>query len=214
MEGRDNPRNMLRWLRKTLQPRMLRQSQATQSMRTSLISQSTFQEYYLAFRPRILSFFLRRGFPSEEARELTQDVFVRAYMHLDQFNGVSEGEFYTWLKRITERIWKNKLRSIYTLKRDGTQLSLDDDGLNLSVEHTDDDPLQGLIREEQIAPLREAIGQLPDRMRQCLILSAYHHYSYEEIGIQMKLSLPMVKNLIHQAKGRIRATISKPELES
>lgn len=214
VEARGNSRNMLRWLRKMLQPRMLSQSQAIHYMSARLINQSTFQEYYLAFHPRILSFFHRQGFNPEEAGELTQDVFVRAYTHLEQFQGTSEGEFYAWLKRITERVWKNKLRSIHALKRDGTQLSLDQDGLDLSLKHKDDDPLQGLIRHEQVAPLRAAISQLPTKMRQCLTLSAYHHYSYEEIGIQMKLSLPMVKNLIHQAKNRIQATLSKHELES
>jgi len=124
----------------------------------------------------------------EDASELAQDAFVRAYRALPKFERTSK--FSTWLHRITVNVCLNRL----ALKRPAHQ-ALDDSSAIRAPGETAD---AAVLREERAARVRAAIAQLPKKQRATLILRAYHDLPHEEIAGILGSSVGAVKaNFFH-----------------
>ena len=124
----------------------------------------------------------------EDASDLTQDVFVRAYKGLRRFRGQSS--LGTWLYRIGVNVCLNWV----TLKKPITE-SID------ARPHFDErakDPAVELLRGERAAEVRAAIAQLPRRQRATVILRVYYELSHDEIAGILGSSVGAVKaNFFH-----------------
>lgn len=150
-----------------------------------------FQRYY---RP-VVFFFRRRGFSSEESRDLAQETFLRVSKRWDSFRGESAVE--TWLFQIASNLYKNTLRSQATQKRE-TQ--------DVSLEHA--------LSEEGARILRAAIADLPPQMRQAVCLRVEGDLKYREIADIMHISIETVKAHLHQARQHLRDKLAERFLES
>jgi RNA polymerase sigma-70 factor (ECF subfamily) len=136
----------------------------------------------------------------EDASELAQDVFVRAYRALGSFKG--QAAFTTWLYRIGVNQCLNRLG-----KRSARLEPLDE----ATIEQTRDEPADGaMLRAERAARVRRAIAQLPEKQRATLILRAYHELPHEEIARVLGGSVGAAKTNLHHALKRLR-TILKDE---
>src|SRR5688500_12694557 len=78
--------------------------------------------YRRYYRP-VVAFFARKGFPLEESRDLAQDTFLRVFNKWESFRGESSVE--TWLFQIAANLYKNRLRTQQTQKRDAQEVSLE-----------------------------------------------------------------------------------------
>jgi RNA polymerase sigma-70 factor, ECF subfamily len=137
----------------------------------------------------------------EDASELAQDVFVRAYRALATFKG--HAAFTTWLYRIgvnqcLNRVGKRTMR----LER------LDEAQADISRGESADGTL---LREERAARVRRAIAQLPEKQRATLILRAYHDLPHEEIARVLGGSVSAAKTNLHHALKRLRAILTDVE---
>lgn len=108
----------------------------------------------------------------EDASELAQDTFVRAYKALPGFK--AEAAFATWLYRIGVNVCLNRK----ALKEAPVSPLLDGDRHAAAG----DGPDATLIRRERAARVRRAIAQLPGKQRATLILRTYQELSHEEIA--------------------------------
>jgi RNA polymerase sigma-70 factor, ECF subfamily len=124
----------------------------------------------------------------EDASDLTQDVFLRAYRGLRNFRGQSS--LGTWLYRIGVNVCLNRL----SVKAPLTEPIEDRQHVDLRRERADD----GVLRTERAARVRAAIAQLPRKQRAALILRMYHDMAHQEIAAALGSSVGAVKaNVFH-----------------
>jgi RNA polymerase sigma-70 factor (ECF subfamily) len=130
----------------------------------------------------------------EDAADLAQDVFVRAFKGLRQFKG--DSSLGTWLYRVSVNCCLNRL----AVKHPRTE-SIDD---AQHVDQTRDDPLRAVVRTEKAAHVRQAIAQLPPKQRATLLLRVYQDLSHEEIATILGSSVGATKANFFHALGNLK----------
>jgi RNA polymerase sigma-70 factor (ECF subfamily) len=130
----------------------------------------------------------------EDASDLSQDVFVRAYKGLRRFRGQSS--LGTWLYRIGVNVCLNRVSVKKPLTESiDARPHLDERAKDAAVE---------LLRGERAAEVRAAIAQLPRKQRATLILRVYHELSHDEIAGILGSSVGAVKANFFHALGNLR----------
>jgi len=118
----------------------------------------------------------------EDARDLTQDTFVKAYRNLDGFR--VESSFYTWLYRIATNLaidWVRKGKRRNTGSFDEAVAQRDGAG-GIAEPHHQDSPSRALERKQLYASIMAALDSLPDDQKQVLLLRELEGLSYKEIS--------------------------------
>jgi RNA polymerase sigma-70 factor (ECF subfamily) len=136
----------------------------------------------------------------EDASDLAQDVFIRAYRGLRGFKG--DSAFTTWLYRIAVNVCLNRVgarRPVFTSLSDAAHFDSRD-------EHAD----TRLLRGERAARVRAAIARLPDRQRATLILRVYHEMPHEQIAGVLGSSVGAVKANFFHALANLRKQLQEP----
>ncbi len=136
----------------------------------------------------------------EDANDLAQDVFLRAYRGLKTYKG--DASLSTWLYRIGVNVCLNKVTS--KAPRLDRMQSLD------AVQHPDtrdEHAEDALLRKERAARVREAIATLPPKQRATLILRMYHDLPHEEIANLLGSSVGASKANLFHALNRLRAVL-------
>jgi RNA polymerase sigma-70 factor (ECF subfamily) len=140
----------------------------------------------------------------EDAADLAQDVFLRAYRGLRGFKG--ESALATWLYRIAVNVSLNRVS--VKVPPAGPL-----DGRAPLVAHPHD-PAAALIREETAGRVRSAVARLPRKQRAALILRVYHELSHKEIAAVLGTSVGAVKaNFFHALNNLKRTLNSSSEVE-
>jgi RNA polymerase sigma-70 factor (ECF subfamily) len=130
----------------------------------------------------------------EDASELAQDVFVRAYRGLSGFK--RQSSLSTWLYRIGVNVCLNRLA---TTKPPSEPL----DARKLA-DTRGEDPAERAIRAERVARVRAAIAKLPNRQRAALVLRVYHELSHQEIAEVLDSTAGAVKANVFHALGNLK----------
>ena len=130
----------------------------------------------------------------EDASDLAQDVFIRAYRALDTFKGRSA--FSTWLYRVAVNVCLNRVAA-----RQRPVEALDEH------EHVDrtTEPADGaILRRERAATVRAAIARLPRKQRATMILRMYHELPHDQIDAILGSSVGAVKANFFHALANLR----------
>lgn len=146
----------------------------------------------------------------EDAEDVLQEAFLKAYTNLNRFQGNSR--FYTWLVRIAVNEALMKLR-----KRRGDRLvSLDepittDDNQVMSreIEDWDDNPEQRYAKTELQRILNDAIESLEPQFCMVVTLRDVEHLSTEETAELLGLSVPAVKSRLLRGRLKLRERLNK-----
>ncbi len=175
-------------------------------MRGQKESDEKFEELYRRHYRSIFSWLLKLGFPVEEAEDLTQETFCRAYKGMDQYR---EEAGIGWLASIARNVYRNEIRARRAVKRAGHTDSLDQlhqDKNFDPVFEPERPPRPYLSRFEADfnLHLRSAINRLPVSMRQCLVLRM-EGYSYRDLAVVLGIELDTVKSVLYSAKKRLAA---------
>jgi len=133
----------------------------------------------------------------EDASDLAQDVFVRAFRGLRHFKG--QASLATWLYRIGVNASLNRA-AVKRLRTEPIEAER-------HVDTAGKDPLVNLVRAEHAARVRAAIRQLPPKQRATLILRVYHELPHEEIARALGSSVGAVKANFFHALGNLRRLI-------
>jgi RNA polymerase sigma-70 factor (ECF subfamily) len=124
----------------------------------------------------------------EDASDLAQDVFVRAYRALGSFHG--RAALSTWLYRIAVNVCLNRA----AVKKPMLE-ALEPER---HVDTRGEAPDAAVLRAERAAQVRRAIGRLPERQRLTVILRTYHDMTHEQIAQLLGSSVGTVKaNFFH-----------------
>jgi RNA polymerase sigma-70 factor (ECF subfamily) len=130
----------------------------------------------------------------EDASDLSQDVFLRAYRGLRRFRGQSS--LATWLYRIGVNVCLNRVSA---KKPQGE--SIED---RQFVDERAESAPDRLLKDERGARVRAAIAQLPRKQRATLVLRMYHEMSHQEIADVLGSSVGAVKANFFHALGNLK----------
>jgi RNA polymerase sigma-70 factor (ECF subfamily) len=130
----------------------------------------------------------------EDAADLSQEVFLRAYRGLKNFRGGSS--LATWLYRIGVNVCLNKV----SVKKPITE----DIDARQHVDAVHESQVDRVLREERAVRVRAAIAQLPPKQRATLVLRMYQELSHEEIARVLDSSVGAVKANFFHAMGNLR----------
>ncbi len=128
----------------------------------------------------------------EDASDLSQDVFLRAYRGLGNFRGQSS--LATWLYRIAVNVCLNRVSA----KTPASEPLDDGRGERQFVDRGAESASERMLKAERGARVRAAIARLPRKQRATLILRTYHEMSHQEIADALGSSVGAVKaNFFH-----------------
>jgi RNA polymerase sigma-70 factor (ECF subfamily) len=144
----------------------------------------------------------------EDAEEVVQDAFLRAFQHLQDFEG--RARFSTWLTRIAVNAALMKLRNL----RRATTISLDqeaDQGSTLADKVADwkPNPEQLFSRAELREILQQALASLPHSYRVVFLLRDVEGVSVADTAEMLGLSIPNVKARLFRARLKLREQLSR-----
>jgi RNA polymerase sigma-70 factor (ECF subfamily) len=156
----------------------------------------------LKYEQKIINLVMRYVRDPEQALDITQEAFIKAYRALPRFRG--DSAFYTWLYRIAVNTAKNYLAA---QRRRPTDIELDlqdpeQYGLHAKLKETDTPEGVTLSKELQ-ETLERAIESLPDDLRTAIILRELDGMSYEEIAQTMDCPVGTVRSRIFRARDAI-----------
>jgi RNA polymerase sigma-70 factor (ECF subfamily) len=168
-------------------------------IRASLDGQpAAFGQLVLKYQDRLFNSLYRLLGSAEDARDVTQDAFVQAFLKLETFRG--SAAFYTWLYRIGFNLAMSHARG-----RRATQ-SLDQAKLDRGREPVDGRPLPEVDfdREERIKLVHAAIGKLALEYRQIIVLREIDDCSYEQMAEILELPIGTVRSRLFRARLALR----------
>jgi len=146
--------------------------------------------------------------------DITQETFIRAYRALHQFRG--DAQFYTWLYRIAVNTAK---KALLELKRDRTisesffsRDEEDETSVRQNEPSSDETPESVLAAKEIAGVVNSAMDELPEELRQAVVLREIEGLSYEEISLAMSCPIGTVRSRIFRAREAISAKV-KPLLD-
>ena len=170
--------------------------------------ESPFAELMRRYEDKMYGLALRMTRNSEDALEVAQDAFFKAYKALDRFRGTSS--FSTWLYSITLNTSRNKIRSRNRRGFDRT-FSIDEerDGLpKMDVPSNDPSPSERLQAKNLAQGYREALRHLAEPFRETILLRDSEGLSYEEIASVLGVSKGTVKSRISRGREELRRILS------
>ncbi len=145
----------------------------------------------------------------DDAEDVLQETFLKAYTHLDDFQGNSK--FYTWLVRIAvnEALMKlRKRRSDRTVPLD-EPIDTGEDEVVREIAVWDENPEQQYSRDELGVILDEAIQSLKPAYRTVFILRDIEEMSIEETAEALDLSISAVKSRLLRARLQLREKLTR-----
>ena len=165
--------------------------------------QEAFERLVEENQNRVYSLALRLVGDREEAADLAQEAFLKAWQGLKSFQG--ESSFSTWVYRLTTNVCIDYLRRQKRRQGVETAVSLDDEDSGWAEPADwDQDPQRRLEQSERGHALARAMEQLPDHQRRALVLRELSGLSYQEIAQSMDLDLGTVKSRIARARLALR----------
>ncbi|MDA0247938.1 MAG: RNA polymerase sigma factor RpoE [Proteobacteria bacterium] len=152
---------------------------------------------------------------SDEADDVVQDAFIKAYRALPQFRG--DSAFYTWLYRIAVNTAKNHLVSRGKRPISLSELTSnegDDESFEVPVVTIDNNTPEAELMSRQIAEaVNRAVSALPEELQTALSLREIDGLSYEEIAEAMNCPIGTVRSRIFRAREAVAAEL-KPLLNA
>jgi RNA polymerase sigma-70 factor (ECF subfamily) len=165
--------------------------------------QQAFAELVERYKNSVFAICLRMVGNAQEAEDLSQEAFIRAFNHIDQYD--HERKFSTWLFRIATNL------SIDFLRRRKSNISLDavvpgTEGLSLNAMLPDQtaQPEELVVRKETEEMVQNEIKKLPEKYRSAVVLKYIEDLSLKEISEIMDIPVGTVKTRIHRGREMLR----------
>ena len=166
------------------------------------------------YKNRLFNYLLRMVGNRDEAEEIAQEAFVKAYIHAGKYKTIAR--FSTWLYTIATNLVRNRMRSrsrapqIFSLwSKRGSE---SDEEKPIDIVDPDRTPEDKINDVELGEIINRAIEQIPEKYRTSFVLREINQLSYEEIAAVTGLKLGTVRSRINRARNCFRKII-EPILE-
>ena len=165
---------------------------------------NAFEGLVKEYEKNVYNLALRMTGDPEDAADMAQDAFIKAYSSLSSFRG--DSKFSVWLFRIVSNLCLDFLRS--RKRRPTVSLSVEnDEGEDMEFEIADESQSPETLLEQKLTreAVRRGLDSLPPEQRQILLLREIQGLSYEEIAQVLALESGTVKSRIFRARKRLSA---------
>ena len=174
-------------------------------MRAKAGDRAAFAALYARYERRIYGFLYRMLGDADDAADLTQETFLKAYRALDRTG--TDLDVSAWLHRIAA----NACRDVLRRRRRLRWLPWERREHDAPSSCREDDPEGLLLGDETQRAVRRVLGGMSPRHRQALILREYAGLSYGEIAAVMGLSRAAVKQRLFRGREEFRARYRRLE---
>ncbi|MCC5806661.1 MAG: sigma-70 family RNA polymerase sigma factor [Opitutales bacterium] len=166
---------------------------------------AAFDRLVVKYRERLFSIIYNLTSNREDAADLTQDAFIKAFSSIGRFRGKSS--FFTWLYRIAvnttlSQLKKNRLRRFFSLENINDEASSSEIIEALSVKTRTE---KGALVRELQERLNEALQKLSPKHRTVVVLFEIEGLSHQEISEIMNCSVGTVRSRLHYAKQQLQS---------
>lgn len=158
-----------------------------------------FRAFIAMHQDRVFNLVLNKVQHTEDAEEITQDVFIDIYRKPESFRG--DSAITTWIYRIAINKCIDHLRRQQARKR---TISNAKESPAIDLHH----PGVAIENREKTAMLFRAMDQLPEKQHTAWVLSEMENLSYKEIGEIMQLSLSSIESLLFRARQNLRKILA------
>ncbi|MEP1094702.1 MAG: RNA polymerase sigma factor [Cyclobacteriaceae bacterium] len=165
------------------------------------MTENEFQTLVLENQDRVYNTCLGFMKDLEEAKDMSQDVFIHVYQNISKFKG--ESLLSTWIYRVAVNKCLEEIRRRGRQKRSVHLEDISDP----SVQNKAPDffhPGIALENQQRATILFDAIEKLPEQQKIAFTLAKVEHLSYEEISDVMEKSISSIESLIHRAKQNLQ----------
>lgn len=186
--------------------RLIEQMEQNESHIISRILAGRTEEFYYfldTYGQAVYTLIVRMVYSEEDAEELTQDVFLKAFEHLDSFYG--ESSFSTWVYRIAYNTAVSYLR-----KKKSVETVIDEAFWN-TVSETEVDEALDDDSEERVEQLQQALTQLSADERALVTLFYEEERPVQEVAEVLGLSVSNVKVKLHRVRKKLYILMQKEE---
>ena len=145
----------------------------------------------------------------EDAEDVLQDAFLKAYTHLDNFKG--DSKFYTWIVRIAvnEALMRLRKRKTDRSVPLDEPVELGEETVQREIAVWEDNPEQQYSQEEWRKILDEAVDSLKPDFRTVFVLRDIEELSTEETAETLGISVPAVKSRLLRARLALRERLTR-----
>lgn len=153
-----------------------------------------FNDLVVRWEASLYRFVVRYLGDPEEARDICQEAFLKAYTNLDRFRG--QAKFSSWLFQIA----LNQCRTQFRRKKSRPTVSLDEEEQlsHLQLVPADAEPPDAAaIKSQQASELHAALANLPEDQRTAIILKEYHGLKFREIAEILETPESTVKSRLY-----------------
>lgn len=162
-------------------------------------SREAFEILFQRHKFQIYNYILRLMGRVEDAHDLTQDTFLKAFVALPKARG--EMNFVPWLYRIATNVCRDELRRRKIIKWQSLGAAV---AGFLSRTIAPDDPEDECVRRESAARVQLVLSKIREKYRLCLVMRECEDLSCEEIGQVLGISRQAAKSLLFRAREEFR----------
>ena len=142
---------------------------------------------------------------AEDALDVAQEAFIRAYQAIGSFRGQSA--FYTWLFRITVNVAADRARQRAAQGRAFGTERVEEGDWDRTLVDRGAAPDDAAARAEERERIRRALATLPEHHRTIIMLSDLEGLSYREIAEVLDIPMGTVMSRLHNARKRLRSAL-------
>jgi RNA polymerase sigma-70 factor (ECF subfamily) len=168
---------------------------------------AAFGQFVDLYQGRVFGFIRRMVSDADEAADVTQEVFIRAFQHFNRFDGRSSVK--TWLFKIAHNLCvdysRKHKRTISTISLAGAN----EEDEAIEVADVRWEPEQVTIDAELADAVEAAISQMSEKLRSVLILHDREDMAYEEIGAALNIPVGTVKSRLFLARNFLKGALAE-----
>ena len=175
------------------------------NLRSASPQREAFETVYARYHPLILRYLTQMCGSPDQAEELAQETFVKAYVGMLRFRG--DASTSTWLYRIARNTYLNTVRR-------PPHARLDTPTAQEIADHAPEcDPVRWVADREASALIARALAQLPEQQRSVLLLRDGEGLAYIEIAEVLGLSVAAVRMKLFRARNLFRGYYNALDVE-
>ena len=169
--------------------------------------EKAYAEILEQYKGPLYGLILRMVRNKEEAEDLVQEAFIKAFNALPSFN--EEYAFSTWLYKIAVNTCNNRIKSLdFRFKKKTNPINSDLDNPWSEFSDESGSPMVELERKERSYLIQKEINGLPKDKRTVVVLRDIEGLSYEEIAVITGLNLGTVKSKLARARQKLRKKLA------
>lgn len=159
-----------------------------------------------AYQARVFGFVRRMVIDTDEAADIAQEVFIRAYQSFGRFDGRSS--LRTWLFRIAHNLCVDRARR---MGRSPERTSLDAGGADeeaaMDIPDQRWDPQTIVLNDELISIIESALSTMSEKLRSVLLLHDKEDFAYDEIAQALDVPIGTVKSRLFLARAHLQKAV-------